>query len=217
MDRRRMIIGTTVVVLIALAALAIVVVTRGDSTTSEPVAAQITTPTPAPTSPPSPTPDPTPAEVLWAGEVCTSITALKEVATTIPESAFREIDPTQDLAAQAEEQVAKAMTKLQAPLDELGFALGSVPLDYADSVVALTEAQTLYATAQTQVTATQDTLNQALSAQTPIEGILLFGQAIDSGRQAYDTGQKLLKVLEGLDSDERLRGSFGQAPECRNL
>lgn len=212
-----MIIGTTVVALVVLAGLAIVLVSRGGSSDTAPMAAQITTPSAVPTTPPTPTPDPTPAEVIWAGEVCTSVTALKDVASTIPESALREIDPTKDLAAQAEEQVDKAMVTLQVPLDELGFALGSVPLDYADTAEALVEAQALYDTAQSQVTATQDTLNKALSATTPVEGILLFGQALDSGRQAYETGQQLVTVLETFDSDERLRGAFDKAPECRNL
>lgn len=212
-----MIIGATVVALVVLAALAIVLVSRGGSSDTAPMATQITTPSAVPTTPPIPTPDPTPAEVIWAGEVCTSVTALKDVASTIPESALREIDPTKDLATQAEEQVDKAMVTLQVPLDELGFALGSVPLDYADTAEALIEAQALYDTAQSQVTATQDTLNKALSATTPVEGILLFGQALDSGRQAYETGQKLVTVLETLDSDERLRGAFDKAPECRAL
>lgn len=212
-----MIIGTTVVVLVLLAALAIVIVSRDSGSQSAPAAQQITTPSAEPSAEPTPTPDPTPAEVLWAGEVCTSVTALKEVAATIPESAFREIDPTKDLATQAQEQVDKAMVKLQGPLDQLGFALGSVPVDYADTAVALTEAQTLYDTAQAQVTATQTTVSKALAAKTPIEGILLFGQAVDSGRQAYETGQQLVAVLETLDSDQRLRGSFDQAPECRSL
>lgn len=212
-----MIIGATVVALVVLAALVIVLVSRGGSSDTAPMATQITTPSAVPTTPPTPTPDPTPAEVIWAGEVCTSVTALKDVASTIPESALREIDPTKDLATQAEEQVDKAMVTLQVPLDELGFALGSVPLDYADTAEALIEAQALYDTAQSQVTATQDTLNKALSATTPVEGILLFGQALDSGRQAYETGQKLVTVLETLDSDERLRGAFDKAPECRTL
>lgn len=212
-----MIIGATVVALVVLAALVIVLVSRGGSSDTAPMATQITTPSAVPTTPPIPTPDPTPAEVIWAGEVCTSVTALKDVASTIPESALREIDPTKDLATQAEEQVDKAMVTLQVPLDELGFALGSVPLDYADTAEALIEAQALYDTAQSQVTATQDTLNKALSATTPVEGILLFGQALDSGRQAYETGQKLVTVLETLDSDERLRGAFDKAPECRTL
>lgn len=212
-----MIIGATVVALVVLAALVIVLVSRGGSSDTAPMATQITTPSAVPTTPPIPTPDPTPAEVIWAGEVCTSVTALKDVASTIPESALREIDPTKDLATQAEEQVDKAMVTLQVPLDELGFALGSVPLDYADTAEALIEAQALYDTAQSQVTATQDTLNKALSATTPVEGILLFGQALDSGRQAYETGQKLVTVLETLDSDERLRGAFDKAPECRAL
>lgn len=212
-----MIIGATVVALVVLAALVIVLVSRGGSSDTAPMATQITTPSAVPTTPPTPTPDPTPAEVIWAGEVCTSVTALKDVASTIPESALREIDPTKDLATQAEEQVDKAMVTLQVPLDELGFALGSVPLDYADTAEALIEAQALYDTAQSQVTATQDTLNKALSATTPVEGILLFGQALDSGRQAYETGQKLVTVLETLDSDERLRGAFDKAPECRAL
>lgn len=217
MERRRLIIGSTAVVLVVLAALAIVLVTRESPSSTEPTAVQITTPSAVPTTAPTPTPDPTPAEVIWAGEVCTSITALKDVASTIPESALREIDPTKDLAAQAEQQVEKAMVTLQVPLDELGFALGSVPLDYADTADALIKAQGLYETAQAQVTATQDTLNKALSATTPVEGILLFGQALDSGRQAYETGQKLVTVLETFDSDERLRGAFDKAPECRSL
>jgi len=215
MDRRRMIIGSTVVALVALAALAIVLVSRDRGANDEVTMAQVSAPTPDPK--PTPTPDHTPAEILWAGDVCTSITALKNVAGTLPESALQDFDPSKDIAVQAQEQVDKAMVKLRGPLDQLGFALGSVPIEYTDAAVALTEAQTLYDTAQSQVTATQDTLTKALSASTPVEGILLFGQAIDSGRQAYETGQKLVTTLEGLDSDERLRGSFGKAPECRSL
>lgn len=215
MDRRRMVIGSTVVALVALAALVIVFVSRDRSASDEVTMAQVSAPTPDPI--PTPTPDPTPAEILWAGQVCTSISALKAVAGTLPESALQDFDPSRDLAVQAQEQVDKVMVKLQGPLDELGFALGSVPVEYTDAAVALTEAQTLYDTAQSQVTATQDTISDALSASNPVEGIVLFGQAIDSGRQAYETGQKLVTVLEGLDSDERLRGSFGKAPECRSL
>jgi hypothetical protein len=212
-DRRRRIIASLVVALVLVVGLAIALVSRGQSTDSETAAVS----TAAPTEPAIPTPDPTPAEIVWAGDVCTSISALKQVAGTIPESAFREFDPTKDLAVQAQEQVDKAMARLQAPLDQLGFALGAVPLDYTESAAALTEAQALYEAAQVQVETTRDTVNSALSAGTPIEGILLLGQAIDSGRQAYDTGRRLLTELEGLDSDERLRGSFGQAPECRSL
>ncbi|MFM8515451.1 MAG: hypothetical protein ACKOBJ_04245 [Actinomycetota bacterium] len=212
-DRRRRIIASVVVALVLLVGLAIALVSRGQSNETVTAAVSTTASTVAPT----PTPDPTPAEIVWAGEVCTSITALKEVAGTIPESAFREFDPTKDLAVQAQEQVDKAMAKLQAPLDELGFALGAVPLDYTDAAVALSESQELYDAAQAQIATTRDTVNRALSAGTPIEGVLLFGQAIDSGRQAYDTGRKLLTELEGLDSDKRLRDSFGKAPECRSL
>jgi hypothetical protein len=212
-DRRRRVIASVVVGLVLVVGLAIALASRGQSTDSEITATSTTAPSVAPT----PTPDPTPEEILWAGEVCTSISALKLVASTIPESAFREFDPTKDLAVQAQEQVDKAMAKLQAPLDELGFALGAVPLDYTDAVVALSESQALYETAQAQIETTRDTVNSALAAGTPIEGVLLLGQAVDSGRQAYDTGRKLLTELEGLDSDERLRGSFGKAPECRSL
>lgn len=211
-DRRRRIIAS-VVALVLLVGLAIALVSRGQS--NETVTAAVSTT--APTGAPTPTPDPTPAEIVWAGQVCTSISALKEVAGTIPESAFREFDPTKDLAVQAQEQVDKAMAKLQAPLDELGFALGAVPLDYADAAATLSKSQELYDTAQAQIATTRDTVKGALSAETPIEGVLLFGQAIDSGRQAYDTGRQLLTELESLDSDERLRGSFGKAPECRSL
>ena len=212
-DRRRRVIASLVVALVLVVGLAIALVSRGQSTDSETAAVS----TPAPAQPATPTPNPTPAEIVWAGEVCTSISALKQVASTIPESAFREFDPTKDFAVQAEEQVDKAMARLQAPLDQLGFALGAVPLNYTESAAALTEAQALYEAAQVQVETTRDTVNSALSAGTPIEGLLLFGQAIDSGRQAYDTGRRLLTELEGLDSDERLRGSFGKAPECRSL
>jgi hypothetical protein len=212
-DRRRRIIASVVVALVLLAGLAIALVSRGQPTKTAVVAT--TKPTFAPTPTSTPTPDPTPEEILWAGEVCTSISALKQVAGTIPESAFQEFDPSRDLAVQAQEQVDKAMVKLKTPLDELGFALGSVPLDYADTAVALSESRALYETAQAQIATTRDTVNSALSAGTPIEAVVLFGQAIASGRQAYDTGRRLLTELEGLDSDERLRGSFGKAPECR--
>ncbi|MBM3669813.1 MAG: hypothetical protein FJW97_07340 [Actinobacteria bacterium] len=210
-SRRGRVIASVVVACVLLIGLVIALVSRGQSTETAAVS------TTAPTVAPTPTPDPTPEEIVWAGQVCTSISALKQVAGTIPESAFREFDPTKDLAVQAQEQVDKAMAKLQTPLDELGFALGAVPLDYTDAAVALSQSQELYETAQAQIDTTRDTVNRALSAGTPIEGVLLFGQAIDSGRQAYDTGRKLLTELEGLDSDERLRGSFGKAPECRSL
>jgi hypothetical protein len=155
--------------------------------------------------------------VIWAGQVCTATAELRAVAQSLPAQALDNIDFTGDLAAQAQAELDSAMTTLEEPVAALGFALGSVPVDYAQASETITEAQRLYAQTQAQVTETQQAVAEIGKADSAMGAILAFGSAVDSGKQAYESGQELLNVLEQIDSDKKLRGAFDQAPECRAL
>lgn len=214
MTKQRMWIGTSVVVAVLLVAFTVVALTRGAS--EEPTSTALvstTSPTPVPSTD-SPTPDPTPAEVIWAGQVCTATAELRAVAESLPAQALDNIDFSGDLAAQAQAQIDAAMLTLQEPVGALGFALGSVPVDYAEASQTISDAQRLYAQTEQQVKDTQAAVGDIGQAGNALEAIRAFGTAVDSGKQAYESGQELLAVLETVDSDRKLRDAFEQAPEC---
>ena len=214
MTKQRMWIVTSVVVAVLLVAFTVVVLTR-DSDEQPQDQALISPTAPSQVPAPSPTPDPTPAEVIWAGQVCMATAELRAVAESLPAQALDNIDFRGDLAAQAQAELDAAMLTLQEPVGALGFALGSVPVDYAEASQTITEAQRLYAQTERQVKDTQTAVAEIGQAGNALEAIRAFGAAVDSGKQAYESGQELLAVLETIDSDRRLRGAFDQAPECR--
>lgn len=213
MTKQRMWIGTSVVVAVLLVAFTVVVLTRGSSEEQESqVLASVETPTTA--APSSPTPDPTPAEVIWAGQVCTATAELRAVAESLPAQALDNIDFSGDLAAQAQAEIDAAMLTLQEPVGALGFALGSVPVDYAEASQTIADAQRLYAQTEQRVKETQTAVAEIGQANNALGAIAAFATAVDSGKQAYESGQELLAVLETVDSDRKLRDAFEKAPEC---
>lgn len=219
MTKQRMWIGTSVLVAVLIIAFAVIMLTR-DSGASDESAALVSTNSPSaqPLDPsPSPTPEGPPAEVVWAGQVCTATAELRAVAQSLPAQALDNIDFSGDLAAQAQAELDSAMSALEAPVAALGFALGSVPVDYAQASQTITDAQRLYAQTQQQVSETQQAVAEIGQAGNALEALLAFGTAVDSGKRAYESGQELLGVLEQIDSDKKLRGAFEQAPECKAL
>lgn len=170
------------------------------------------TPTPSPT----PTPTPTPEIVLWAGEVCVARDAF--VDTLVEFAKNLEYDPSsgEDVGQQFQRQLEDNLDEFTVASDNLGAALGKVPLDYAKALPALAGMQENVDALNVAKDEALARLGEARSAGDPVNFGLALMQAGISAKEAYDAGSQ---VAEGLSElSQATEGDAGEAfriaPEC---
>lgn len=170
------------------------------------------TPTPSPT----PTPTPTPEIILWAGEVCVARDAF--VDTLVEFAKNLEYDPSsgEDVGQQFQRQLEANLDEFTVAADDLGAALGKVPLDYAKALPALADMQENVDALNVAKDDAVARLGEARNAGDPVNFGLALVQAGIAAKDVYDAGSKVADGLSELS--QATEGDAGEAfriaPEC---
>lgn len=207
---------------VALVALLVVAGIWATRTESQP-AASASSSSPAadasPTRPPTPTPTPTPEIVLWAGEVCAARDAF--LASVVDVAGSLEYDPEDpaSIGEQFQQQIPGQLDGVDAAANQLGAALGAIPVDYIEAVSViplLQERIELLGTAKDEALGHVDV---AQAAGDPVSAGLEWLRAAAAAKATYDAGLLVKDSLGDLagSADGDVREAFAASPRCRDF
>jgi hypothetical protein len=205
------------VALVALLVAAGIWATRAES---EPAAGPSASATKAsPTRPPTPTPTPTPEIILWAGEVCAARDAL--IASVIDVAGSLEYDPEDpaSLGEQFQQQIPAQLDGVEAAADELGTALGGIPIDYVDAAVAIPVLQERLDALGVAKDEAMGHVDAAQGAGDPVSAGLEWLRAAAAAKSTYDAGVLVKDSLGELvgSADGDIRDAFATSPRCSSV
>lgn len=173
----------------------------------------------SPTRPPTPTPTPTPEIVLWAGEVCASRDAL--IASVVDVAGSLEYDPEDpaSIGEQFQQQIPGQLDGVEAAADELGTALGGIPIDYVDAAVAIPVLQERLDALGVAKDEAMGHVDAAQGAGDPVSAGLEWLRAAAAAKATYDAGvlvkDSLGQLFDSADGD--IRDAFATAPRCSSV
>ncbi|MEY4171190.1 MAG: hypothetical protein RLZ94_2263, partial [Actinomycetota bacterium] len=161
----------------------------------------------SPTRPPTPTPTPTPEIILWAGEVCAARDAL--IASVVDVAGSLEYDPEDpaSIGEQFQQQIPGQLDGVEAAADELGTALGGIPIDYVDAAVAIPVLQERLDALGVAKDEAMGHVDAAQGAGDPVSAGLEWLRAAAAAKATYDAGvlvkDSLGQLFDTADGDIR--------------
>ncbi len=164
----------------------------------------------------APSPSPGVELAKWAGRVCVARDGVG--ATLVGLGKDLTYDPKSGIsvADQFQIQLDAHLGEINAAMEELGTALGGVPIDYVDASKIVTQVQ---ASGETLMKARDETavhIDAARNSQDPLSLAAALVQAGISAKSTFDAGKEFIKVLDEATSSTRgdLGKAFEAAPQC---
>ena len=164
----------------------------------------------------APSPSPGVELAKWAGRVCVARDGVG--ATLVDLGKDLTYDPKSGIsvADQFQIQLDAHLGEINAAMEELGTALGGVPIDYVDASEIVTQVQ---ASGKTLMKARDETavhIDAARNSQDPLSLAAALVQAGISAKSTFDAGKEFIKVLDEATSSTRgdLGKAFEAAPQC---
>ena len=165
----------------------------------------------------SPTPDPAVALARWAGGVCVARDGVG--ATLIDFGKDLTFDPNSGVSAadQFQAQLDAHLDEINAAMENLGTALGQVPIDYVEASGIITEVQ---GSGDELLKARDETAKHiaaARDAEDPLSLAAALVQAGSSAKATFDAGKEFIRVLDEATGPKRgeLGDAFAAAPQCQ--
>lgn len=189
--------------------------TQVKDTTEVAVASSVTATLAAPLA--SPTPDPAVALARWAGGVCVARDGVG--ATLIDFGKDLTFDPNSGVSAadQFQVQLDAHLDEINASMEELGAALGKVPVDYAEASTILTQVQ---GSGDELLKARDDTAKSIAAVRAASDPISLAAALVQAGISAkatFDAGKEFISDLDTATEPTRgeIGDAFAAAPQCQ--
>lgn len=169
--------------------------------------------------PPTPTSTPTPAIELWAGEVCASRDAF--IASVVEVASSLEYDPDDpaSIGDQFQQQIPGQLDGVDAAAQDLGAALGDIPIDYVDAAAAIPLLQERLEVLTTAKDEALGHVDSAQSAGDPVSAGVEWLRAAAAAKATYDAGVLVRESLGELigSADGDIRDAFSSSPRCATL
>ena len=204
------------VLLVALLVAAGIWATRAESEPAASVSSSAPSPDASPSRPPTPTPTPTPEIVLWAGDVCAARDAF--LARVIDVAGSPEYDPNDpaSIGEQFQQQIPGQLDGVDAAANELGAALGGIPVDYIEAASVIPLLQERIDTLTAAKDQAMGHVGSAQSAGDPVSAGLEWLRAAGAAKATYDAGLLVKDSLGELvgSTDGDIRDAFATAPRC---
>lgn len=165
----------------------------------------------------SPTPDPAVALAIWAGGVCVGRDGVG--ATLIDFGKDLTFDPNSGVSAadQFQVQLDAHLDEINAAMEELGAALGKVPVDYVEASTIVTEVQ---GSGNDLLKARDETAKHIAAARESNDPFSLAAALVQAGISAkatFDAGKEFIQVLDAATEPSRgeIGAAFAAAPQCQ--
>jgi hypothetical protein len=213
------VVAVGAVVLVALLVAAGILATRAESEPAASVSSLAPAPGATSTTPATPTPTPTPEIVIWAGEVCVArdafIASIVDVAGSLE---YNPEDPA-SIGEQFQQQIPGQLGGVDAAANQLGTALGAIPVDYIEAVSVvplLQERIEILGTAKDEALGHVDA---AQAAGDPVSAGIEWVRAAAAAKATYDAGVLVKDSLGELagSADGDVREAFANSPRCANF
>ena len=213
------VVAVGAVLLVALLVVAGIWATRAESEPAASVTSTSPSPEASPTRPPTPTPTPTPEIVLWADEVCAARDAF--LASVVDVAGSLEYDPNDpaSIGEQFQQQIPGQLDGVDAAANDLGAALGGVPVDYIEAASVIPLLQERIDTLTAAKDQAMGHVGSAQSAGDPVSAGLEWLRAAAAAKATYDAGLLVKDSLGDLvgSTDGDVREAFATAPRCASV
>ena len=213
------VVAVGAVLLVALLVAAGIWATRAESEPAASVSSSAPSPDASPSRPPTPTPTPTPEIVLWAGDVCAARDAF--LASVIDVAGSLEYDPNDpaSIGEQFQQQIPGQLDGVDAAANELGTALGGIPVDYIEAASVIPLLQERIDTLTAAKDQAMGHVGSAQSAGDPVSAGLEWLRAAAAAKATYDAGLLVKDSLGDLvgSTDGDVREAFATAPRCASV
>jgi hypothetical protein len=213
------VVGVGAVALVALLVAAGILATRAESEPAASVSSLAPAPGATSTTPATPTPTPTPEIVIWAGEVCVARDAF--IASIVDVAGSLEYDPEDpaSIGEQFQQQIPGQLDGVDAAANQLGTALGAIPVDYIEAVSVvplLQERIEILGTAKDEALGHVDA---AQAAGDPVSAGIEWVRAAAAAKATYDAGVLVKDSLGELagSADGDVREAFASSPRCADF
>ena len=213
------VVAVGAVALVALLVAAGIWATRAESEPAASVSSLAPAPGATSTTPATPTPTPTPEIVIWAGEVCVArdafIASIVDVAGSLE---YNPEDPA-SIGEQFQQQIPGQLDGVDAAANQLGTALGAIPVDYIEAVSVvplLQERIEILGTAKDEALGHVDA---AQAAGDPVSAGIEWVRAAAAAKATYDAGVLVKDSLGELagSADGDVREAFASSPRCADF
>ena len=213
------VVAVGAVLLVALLVVAGIWATRAESEPAASVSSSSPSPDASPSRPPTPTPTPTPEIVLWADEVCAARDAF--LASVVDVAGSLEYDPNDpaSIGEQFQQQIPGQLDGVDAAANDLGAALGGIPVDYIEAASVIPLLQQRIDTLTTAKDQAMGHVGSAQSAGDPVSAGLEWLRAAAAAKATYDAGLLVKDSLGDLvgSTDGDVRDAFATAPRCASV
>jgi hypothetical protein len=164
----------------------------------------------------APSPSPGVELAKWAGRVCVARDGVGATLVDLGKDLTYDPNSGISVADQFQIQLDAHLGEINAAMEELGTALGGVPIDYVDASKIVTQVQ---ASGETLMKARDETavhIDAARNSQDPLSLAAALVQAGISAKSTFDAGKEFIKVLDEATSSTRgdLGKAFEAAPQC---
>ena len=164
----------------------------------------------------APSPSPGVELAKWAGRVCVARDGVGATLVDLGKDLTYDPNSGISVADQFQIQLDAHLGEINAAMEELGTALGGVPIDYVDASEIVTQVQ---ASGKTLMKARDETavhIDAARNSQDPLSLAAALVQAGISAKSTFDAGKEFIKVLDEATSSTRgdLGKAFEAAPQC---
>jgi hypothetical protein len=167
----------------------------------------------------SSSPSPTPEIVLWAGEVCAARDAF--LASVVDVAGSLEYDPNDpaSIGEQFQQQIPGQLDGVDAAANDLGAALGEIPVDYIEAASVIPLLQERIDTLTRAKDEAMGHVGSAQSAGDPVSAGLEWLRAAAAAKATYDAGLLVKDSLGELvgSTDGDVRDAFATAPRCASV
>lgn len=213
------VVAVGAVLLVALLVVAGIWATRAESEPAASVSSSSPSPDASPSRPPTPTPTPTPEIVLWADEVCAARDAF--LASVVDVAGSLEYDPNDpaSIGEQFQQQIPGQLDGVDAAANDLGAALGGIPVDYIEAASVIPLLQERIDTLTAAKDQAMGHVGSAQSAGDPVSAGLEWLRAAAAAKATYDAGLLVKDSLGDLvgSTDGDVRDAFATAPRCASV
>ena len=164
----------------------------------------------------APSPSPGGELAKWAGRVCVARDGVGATLVDLGKDLTYDPNSGISVADQFQVQLDAHLGEINAAMEELGTALGGVPIDYVDVSEIVTQVQ---ASGETLMKARDETavhIDAARNSQDPLSLAAALVQAGISAKATFDAGKEFVKALDEATSSTRgdLGKAFEAAPQC---
>lgn len=205
--------------LVALLVVAGIWATRTESQTAASVTSSSPVPDTSTSRPPTPTPTPTPEIVLWAGDVCAARDAF--LASVVEVASSLEYDPNDpaSIGEQFQQQIPGQLDGVDAAANDLGTALGAIPVDYIEAAAVIPLLQQRIDNLTVAKDEAMGHVGAAQSAGDPVSAGIEWLRAAAAAKATYDAGVLVKESLGELagSADGDIRDAFATSPRCASF